>query len=33
MLVNRTYFGKLSPPKVTTILSEYGKDKGEGQEE
>ena len=29
MMVNRTYFGKLSPPKVTTVLSEYGKEKGE----
>ncbi len=25
MMVNRTYFGKLSPPKVTSILDEYGK--------
>ncbi len=29
MMVNRTYFGKLSPPKVTTVLSEYGMEKGE----
>ncbi len=29
MMVNRTYFGKLSPPKVTNILAEYGKKKGE----
>ena len=29
MLVNRTYFGKLSPPKLTTILAEYRKKKGE----
>lgn len=29
MMVNRTYFGKLSPPKVTTILAQYGKEKGE----
>jgi len=29
MMVNRTYFGKLSPPKVTSILAEYGKKKGE----
>jgi NADH:ubiquinone oxidoreductase subunit E len=27
MMVNRTYFGKLSPPKVTNILAEYGKKK------
>lgn len=25
MMVNRTYFGKLSPPKVTSILTEHGK--------
>ncbi len=29
MMVNRSYFGKLSPPKVTNILAEYGKKKGE----
>ena len=29
MMVNRTYFGKLSPPKLTNILAEYGKEKGE----
>lgn len=29
MMVNKTYFGKLSPPKVTTILTQYGKEKGE----
>lgn len=29
MMVNRTYFGKLSPPKVTSILAQYKKDKGE----
>jgi NADH:ubiquinone oxidoreductase subunit E len=29
MMVNRTYFGKLSPTKVTSILSEYKKEKGE----
>ncbi len=29
MMVNRTYFGKLSPPKVTSVLSQYGKGKGE----
>lgn len=27
MMVNRTYFGKLSPPKVSTILNQYGKQK------
>ena len=25
MMVNKTYFGKLSPPKVTTTLAEYGR--------
>ena len=25
MMVNKTYFGKLSPPKVTSTLAEYGK--------
>jgi NADH-quinone oxidoreductase E subunit len=25
MMVNRTYFGKLSPPKVTSVLSQYQK--------
>lgn len=30
MMVNRAYFGKLSPSKVTSILAEYGKKKGEG---
>jgi NADH:ubiquinone oxidoreductase subunit E len=29
MIVNRTYFGKLSPTKVNTILAQYGKEKGE----
>jgi NADH:ubiquinone oxidoreductase subunit E len=28
-MVNRNYFGKLSPPKVINILAEYGKKKGE----
>jgi len=28
MMVNSTYFGKLSPPKLTTILNQYGKNKG-----
>ena len=27
MMVNRTYFGKLSPPKVSTILNQYGRQK------
>lgn len=27
MMVNRTYFGKLTPPKLTNILTEYGKPK------
>jgi NADH-quinone oxidoreductase E subunit len=29
MMVNRTYFGKLSPPRITTILAQYDKEKGE----
>ena len=29
MMVNRTYYGKLSPPKVTSILAEYGKKREE----
>ena len=29
MMVDRTYFGKLSPPKVTTVMAQYGKEKGE----
>ena len=32
MMVNKTYFGKLSPPKVTTTLSEFGKTKTEEKE-
>lgn len=28
MMVNRTYFGKLSPTKVSSIVSEYKKDEG-----
>jgi len=28
MMVDRTYYGRLSPPKVTTILKQYGKEKG-----
>jgi NADH:ubiquinone oxidoreductase subunit E len=29
MMVNRTYFGKLAPPKVTSILAEYRRDRRE----
>ena len=29
LMVNKTYFGKLSPPKVTSILMQYGKEKEE----
>ncbi|MCJ7593921.1 MAG: NAD(P)H-dependent oxidoreductase subunit E, partial [Desulfobacterales bacterium] len=29
MMVNQTYFGKLSPSKVTTITAQYEKEKGE----
>ena len=29
MMINRAYFGRLSPPKVTSIMTEYGKEKGE----
>lgn len=29
MMVNRTYFGKLSPTKVNTILGQYDKQRGE----
>ena len=29
MMVNRTYFGKLSPTKVNTILGQYGKKREE----
>jgi NADH:ubiquinone oxidoreductase subunit E len=32
MMVNNAYFGKLSPPKVTTILKQYGKEKGKGSQ-
>ncbi len=28
MMVNKAYFGKLSPPKVTTIVNQYAKEKG-----
>ena len=27
MMVNRTYFGKLSPPKVSSVLGQYKKEK------
>jgi NADH:ubiquinone oxidoreductase subunit E len=29
MMVNRTYFGKLSPTKVNTVLGQYGKKREE----
>ncbi|MDY6972780.1 MAG: NADH-quinone oxidoreductase subunit NuoE [Thermodesulfobacteriota bacterium] len=29
MMVNRTYFGKLSPAKVVSVLSQYRKEEGE----
>ncbi len=29
MMVNKTYYGKLSPPKIATILTQYDKEKGE----
>jgi NADH:ubiquinone oxidoreductase subunit E len=29
MMVNKTYYGRLSPPKVSTILNQYGKDEKE----
>ena len=32
MLVNRNYFGKLAPTKVTSILDQHKKDKGTAQE-
>ena len=28
MMINRTYFGKLSPPKVTSVLAQYQKVRG-----
>jgi len=31
MMVNKTYFGKLTPPKVTAILTQFGKKKGGDQ--
>jgi NADH:ubiquinone oxidoreductase subunit E len=30
MMVNRTYFGKLSPPKVASVLSQYRREKEDG---
>jgi len=29
MMVNRTYYGRLSPPKVTSVLAQYRKDRVE----
>ncbi len=29
MMVNKSYFGKLSPPKIASILAQYDKEKGE----
>lgn len=29
MMVNRDYFGKLNPTKITSIIDKYGKDKGD----
>jgi NADH:ubiquinone oxidoreductase subunit E len=29
MMVNRTYYGKLSPPKVSTVLAQFEKQEGE----
>lgn len=29
MMVNRNYFGRLAPSKITSILAEYKKDKGD----
>ena len=29
MMVNRDYFGKLTPPKVTSVLNQYGKSREE----
>jgi len=30
MMANRDYFGKLSPIKISTVLDQYRKDKGDG---
>jgi NADH:ubiquinone oxidoreductase subunit E len=32
MMVNTTYYGKLSPPKVSTILNQYRKEKGKDEQ-
>jgi NADH:ubiquinone oxidoreductase subunit E len=29
MMINRVYFGRLSPPKITSIMAQYGKETGE----
>ncbi|MFH1350160.1 MAG: NAD(P)H-dependent oxidoreductase subunit E [Pseudomonadota bacterium] len=29
MIINRHYFGRLSPPKITSILNQYGREKRE----
>jgi len=29
MMVNRTYYGKLSPPKVISVLAQFGKQQGD----
>jgi NADH:ubiquinone oxidoreductase subunit E len=29
MMINRVYFGRLSPPKITSIMAQYGKERGE----
>lgn len=31
MMLNKTYFGKLSPPKIATILTQYQKQRGEDE--
>ena len=31
MMLNRTYFGKLSPPKIATILKQYQSQRGEDE--
>ena len=30
MMVNRTYYGKLNPTKVASVLAQYQEKKGEG---
>ncbi len=32
MMVNHNYFGKLAPPKVTSIIDQYKKPKGDKKE-